>query len=152
MDSIKQLIISGVVDQGKIIRKVAGYNYDLGLIVNKCEKNPDQSNCICIFYGDESTENPSYSSEKNTFLLRIEGHVLRVDENSSDIVEKIIADLWRCFSNPNWRDGQNFEISSLRKTGAGIDGEWPEISQVNMGAFINIEITYKTIAGNPYGQ
>lgn len=163
-DTIREQIISNGIMTVLAGTTVAnGYNTDIGKNVLRAIQPGVDDLPVCVAWpGDEEVEQV-FGKNKCVMPVRVEGIVKRAEygysgmaylgeTNPSVAAEKILGDLIKCLTDPaTIASTTNSLGDSVKYTGGG-PGEYPEPGSELAGAYVNIEISYKTLTGNPYAQ
>jgi hypothetical protein len=143
--SIRQKIIDDFETKLKLIKKVSGYNTNIGLNVFKVVKSidPNKELPAVAMWPQVEENNPNYGNDVMEFVIRIEAISEYGTNNPSDVAEEMLADIRKGLAEPT----SNAEQVVYSR--GGID-DYPELEHEVVGAFAEFKIVYNTLKDNPY--
>lgn len=150
-ETVREIVIQGLVARAAEITQDNGYATDIGANVFRARKNLDPSDlpAVVIFPGIEEAAH-QYGGLSCTMPVRIEGVMLFEGENPSVVSEKILGDLKKCFLGDDWSRSPDY-VDKIVYTRGGTD-DYPEEGQVSVGAMIQIDVGYASRLDDPTQQ
>jgi hypothetical protein len=166
-DTIREKIIQEIVTRAAVIRTTGSpqlYATDCGAHVFRARPkvDPDDLDCIVIWPQSEEAEHIN-GQVRHRMVVQVEGIALFGADTPSEVAERILGDLIRCFTTRTW-DRRRLVASpaspvtydppyaeSIVYQGGGTDS-YPEEGSVSVGAAAKFLVTYYTKIGDPYSQ
>lgn len=150
-DTIRETIIKDFVTQAATLTVANGYNYDFGanVIRGRTAIDPDECPALVILPFPEASS-LSYGAHVNVMPIRIEGLVDFGTDNPSEVSEKILGDLVKCFASRSWSRSPDY-ADSITYTEGGTNS-YPEAGESIVGAHVVMAVKYQTDIGDPYNQ
>lgn len=146
-DTIRETLIQEIATALATVLTANGYNTECGQNVQRGIKqiDPDNLPAISVFPGIENATR-AYGCSTCVMNLRLEGIAAFGSNNPSGVAEQILGDLIKAMFQPlDTIDGD------VKYVSGGIE-EYPEPGEKVIGVPANFEITYRTVAGDPYSQ
>jgi hypothetical protein len=151
MDTIRELNIKDFIARAAVMTVAHGYATAIGSKVLRARKTVDPSElpATVIIPGMETAEY-LYGKLQCKMSLRVEGIAAFGTEEPSVISERILGDLKKCFLASSWSRSPDY-IDSIIYTGGGTS-DYPDESQMTVGAFATFEVGYTTNINDPSSQ
>ena len=163
-DTIREQIISKVIDRLGAIKIVDDFDTDIGKRVYRVQRGlliEDLPACN-VWPGVEESER-RYGKNHCTMPIRIEGFVDINDHdylgftylgetNPSIISESILGDLIKCMTDQTYLNTWTAGLTDDVFYSGGGTETYPDQGNDIVGAFINLTIAYRYLIGNPYSQ
>ena len=165
MDTIRELIILELLARAAVIRTTGSpqaYATDIGATVLRArlKVDPDDLPCVVVWPKPETAEN-AYGKSRHKMTVQVDGVAAFGAEDPSVVAERILGDLIKCFTSPDWDRRRLVAGSSPESYLApyaesivyqGGGGESPEDGSISVGVPATFLITYDTAIGDPYTQ
>jgi len=147
--SIREQIIDALRTRAANIRTSGGYNIDMGANVQWAVGSVDPEDLpAVVVWPRMETATREYGDTLAVMPVRIEALTLIGSGTPGQLVEQMLADLITAFDGGS---AISSYIEVCKYTGGGAE-EYPEPGAMAAAAMIELEITYRTAAGNPYSQ
>ena len=147
--SIREQIIDALRTRAATILTAGGYNINMGANVQWAGNSIDPEDLpAVVVWPRMETVTREYGDTLAVMPVRIEALALIGSGTPGQLVEQMLADLISAF------DGGaaiSSYIEDCKYTGGGAE-EYPEAGAQAVAVMIELEITYRTAAGNPYSQ
>jgi len=147
--SIREQIIDALLTRAATITTANGYNCGMGSNVQWAVKtiDPDDLPAVIVWpQAEEATR--EYGNTVAVMLVRIEALDMIGTGAPGQLVEQMLADLITAFDGGAAISAYIEDCKYMR---GGAD-DYPEPGAEAVAAFIELEIKYRTAAGNPYSQ
>jgi len=152
--SIRELIIQSLINRADIILIENGYKTNIGTTVYRAipSIDPDALPAIVIWPQPDTENQRQYGCDNIIMSVRLEGLMKHGSSNASVIVEKMLGDLRKAFTDPSIKsDAYGTLIDDIYYSAGGTDS-YPKESDIVTGCNAILNIKYKTLTGNPYSQ
>ena len=151
-DTIRERIISAIVNRCSVITVANGYNTDIGgnVLRAKVTLGKDEPPAAVVFPEPEESSR-KYGKQHCVMPVRVEGTAYYGSDNPSVAAERILGDLIKCICGGTLSDVTGGLADDVEYTGGGTD-EYPDAGEKLIGASAVFNIKYKTVAGDPYNQ
>jgi hypothetical protein len=154
MFTIRELIIQDFMDRGEAVVSTGSppdYSTDIGdnVLRARPKVDPDELPCMVIWPQQEEAEN-KHGAVLHRMIINVEGVAYFASLSPSEMSEKILGDLIKCFTSYLWVRTPNY-IESIVYQRGGVDS-YPEEGSVSVGAYAEFLVSYWTAAGDPYSQ
>jgi hypothetical protein len=164
-DTIRELIISEFVTRAAVIRTTGSpqlYATDCGQKVLRATPKIAPSDLPCVAIWPEPEEAESiHRRVRHSMTITIEGIAKFGADDPSEVAEKILGDLIRCFTARTWERRRPKATSpitydlpyaeSIVYAGGGPES-YPEDGVITIGAVARFLVTYYTTIGDPCAQ
>ena len=151
-DTIREQIIAAIVAKLAGITTANGYNTDIGRFVRRVRhfENDDRPGISVIPRPEEASK--IHGKARMVMPVAVEGNMKFGDENPSVTAEKILGDLRTLMEAQAAADDPTGGLADFIEYTAGGTDEYPEPGHFRVGCYAVYNITYKTLAGDPYRQ
>lgn len=145
-DTIREQIVQDVITALADVRTANGYNTECGQNVVRAQKqiDPDDLPAAAVWPGIENVTR-KYGANIHVMQLRVEGIAAFGATNASVIAEQILGDLVKAMFRPSAK------ADDVKYVSGGTE-EYPDPADKVVGVPANFEVTYRTVAGDPYSQ
>lgn len=150
-DTIREQIIKDFVTRAETMSVANGYNYEYAdnVIRARVAIDPTEIPAVVILPQQE-TVSRKYGYHEHVMPVRVEGMVEPGEDDDSVAAEKVMGDLIKCFSAPDWSMSPDY-MDDIGYTEGGTGG-YPEVDESIVGAFIVLTVKYTTVIGDPTSQ
>lgn len=163
--TIREKIILELLARAAVIRTTGSpqaYGTDIGAEVLRARPkvDPDELPCLVVWPQPETAENKNGAS-LHKMPVKIEGIALFGSESPSVVSERILGDLIKAFTSPDWDRRRPVAGSpvtylaayadSITYQGGGTDA-YPDDGSLSVGSSATFLVTYWTAIGDPYSQ
>lgn len=145
-DTIREQIIAAIAVKLADVRTANGYNTECGQNVQRAAKqiDPDDLPAVVMFPGHENVTR-QYGVNTHVMPLRLEGLKDFGSSNASVAAEAVLGDLIKVMFRPTSL------AEDVKYVSGGVE-EYPDPGEKVVGVPAVFEVTYKTVAGDPYSQ
>lgn len=150
MQTIRELIIQGIVAQLETIRLVNGYNSDIGQVVQRGLVPVDLSTVPAVVFVQPGVESSTreFGQHVHTMPVQIDAVRTLEDRNASVQGEEVLGDLVQCIVGGR----ESVEhVEDIDYTGGGIE-DYPTKEDQLLWVQVSVDVVYTTLIGNPYSQ
>jgi hypothetical protein len=154
METIRELIIDDFMDRGEVVISTGSppdYSTDIGdhVLRARPKVDPGELPCMVIWPQAEEAEN-KHGSVLHRMIIKVEGVAYFASLSPSEMSEKILGDIIKCFTSRLWTRAPDY-IESIVYQRGGVDS-YPEEGSLTAGAYAEFLVSYWTAAGNPFSQ
>jgi len=149
--TIREKIISSIVDRLEQIRIVNGYNSEIGLNVFRCRQAIDDASelpCANLWPMMDEQIDYKYGEIHATMPIKIEAFQTFTGNNASVESEKILGDLMYALTKSDPTGGYS---DNLLYVGGGVESYPPDGTRI-IGVHVDLEIQYYFKNDNPYSR
>ena len=152
-DTIREQIIAAYTTRLSdilIANVFEDFNTNIGQTVFRAVKDLETENLpFCVLWPSVEEITSKYNKNVCTMVIRVEGLMEFGSINPSIIQEKILGDLIWAMTNPDTEVSDLVE--DVQYTSGG-PADFPNAEDSVTSSFIEFEIRYNTLTGNPYQQ
>lgn len=164
-DTIRELIIQELLTRAAVIRTTdttPAYATDIGETVLRARPKVDPEELpLCVIWPQVETAENIHGKSFHKMPLKIEGLSVFESENPSIVSERILGDMIKCFTSPNWDRRRPVAgspvtyldpyMEAIIYQGGGVESA-PEDGAVSTAAHAMFLVTYYTAIGDPFTQ
>ncbi|MBF0395772.1 MAG: hypothetical protein HQK78_03295 [Desulfobacterales bacterium] len=147
-ETVREQVITVIIDRLKEIVKTYGYNTNCGQNVIRARKSidPDELPAIVVWPLNEEAEK-KYGQMFCTMEFKIESLKKFESENPSIVAEQMLGDM----INAMTYSPISPLIEDITYTSGGLN-EYPDAGELVVSSFTTFNVKYSFLTGNPYCQ